>query len=108
MIRALALSKVIALLATIANASPCFERDHIAAFLIHEQGMTLRGWGIDATGNMLELFTAYNGRFAVLTTSANKCASLIWAEHHGGRLVDPPRRNMAVPPANRLDRGEPT
>jgi len=100
-------SAILSLCFSPAYAQPCHDRDHIAAFLTHEQGMTLRGWGIDNAGNMLELFTADGGRFAVLSTSPNKCASLMWVEDFGGRLVDPPRRNRAIPPAQQMDRGEP-
>jgi len=95
------------LVSTVATAQACIQREHVVAFLTHEQDMTLRGWGIDIDGNMLELFISEGGRFAVLTTSPNKCSTLIWAEEHGGRLVDPPSRNLAVPPAPKMDRGEP-
>ena len=96
-----------ALLPITANAMPCHDRDHIAAYLQHNHGMTLWGWGIDIEGDMLELFTAEGGRFAVIKTRPDKCATMIWAEEHGGRLVDPPRRNPAIPPALHMDRGTP-
>jgi hypothetical protein len=44
------------LLSTVATAQACNQREHVVAFLTHEQDMTLRGWGIDIDGNMLELF----------------------------------------------------
>ena len=89
-----------------AHAQDCYQRDHIAAYLQSEHAMTLRGWGIDINGNMLELFIADGGRFAMITTQPNKCSTMIWAEHHAGRLVDPPRHNRAIPPAPMLDRGQ--
>ena len=44
---ALRLGAILALLPFTANAMPCSDRDHIAAYLHQVPGMTLWGWGID-------------------------------------------------------------
>jgi hypothetical protein len=96
-----------ALLATPAAANPCFDRQHLEAFLKSEYDMALMSWGMTQDGNMIELWWAEDGHFATVTTTPRGCVSVSMPEHLHERLRRPPQRNRAAPILP-LDRGEPT
>ncbi len=93
-------------LATAAHASQCYNKPHLEAFLKQEHGLTLHSWGINGAGNMIELWLAPSGLFAVITTTPRKCSTVeIPADLHG-RLWIPPSPNKAIPEAGVMDRGQ--
>ena len=93
-------------LATAAQASQCYERPMLMAFLDAEHGLKLHSWGLDDQGNMLELMLAPSGHFALVTTRPNKCASVELPHQLHGRLWTPPSPNKAVPEDLRMNNGE--
>jgi hypothetical protein len=95
------------LLATPVAATPCFDRQHLEAFLKSEYKMALMSWGMTQDGNMMELWWAEDGHFATVTTTPRGCVSVSMPEHLHERLRRPPQRNKAAP-IQPLDRGEPT
>ena len=97
---------VCASLATAAQASQCYERPMLMAFLDAEHGLKLHSWGLDDQGNMLELLLSPNGHFALVTTRPNKCASVELPHQLHGRLWTPPSPNKAVPEGLRMNNGE--
>lgn len=87
----------------------CYDKDVLAGYLSDRYGMELKGWGLTDSGDMHELYLAPDGMWAVIATTPTRCSTLVSLPHqHFGRLVDPPRRNKAIPPARLLDNGEPT
>jgi len=84
----------------------CFERDHLAAYLKVEHGLSLRSWGLDDAGNMVELFISGTGHWAVIETTPRRCSSVRMPHKTWGRLSDPPVRNKAVPKARNMTEGQ--
>lgn len=89
-----------------ALASQCYERPMLMAFLDAEHGLKLHSWGLDDTGNMLELLLAPNGHFALVTPRPNKCASVELPHQLRGRLWVAPSPNKAIPEDHRMNNGQ--
>lgn len=96
---------VLSILAT-PLAAECFNRDHLAAYLKVKYELSLRAWGLDDAGNMVELFYNDGGNWAVITTTPFRCAKVAMPHKEGGRLADPARPNKALPPARYLSEGD--
>ena len=93
-------------LASATNASQCHDKPMLEAFLKQEHGMSLHSWGLNGHGDMLELWLAPNGLFAVVTTTPAKCSTVeIPADLHG-RLWTPPSPNKAIPEDSRMNNGQ--
>jgi len=93
--------------ATQANAE-CFPRVQVTAYLNVEHGLTLKSWGLDDAGNMVELFMGKGGNWAVVTTTPLKCATVAMPHKLHGRLVTTKRRNKVIAPEKRMTLGAPT
>jgi len=89
-----------------ANAE-CFPRVHVAAYLNVEHGLSLKSWGLDDAGNMVELFMGKGGNWAVVTTTPLKCATVAMPHKLHGRLVATKPRNKVIAPENRMTLGAP-
>jgi hypothetical protein len=93
-------------LKTAAHAAPCYDKAHLEAFLKQEHELKLHSWGVNGAGNMVELWLAPNGLFALVTTTPAKCSTVeIPADLHG-RLWTPPSPNRAIPEADRMNKGD--
>jgi hypothetical protein len=99
------LTALVCLMASPALA--CANRDHLAAFLKVEHGLSLYSWGLTDAGDMVELFLNDRGHWAVVTTKPNACASVDMPHKERGRLWLPPTRNNAIPDARRMSEGDP-
>lgn len=86
----------------------CYQRDHLAAFLKVEHGLTLHSWGLSESGDMMELFLSDRGHWAVITTQPNRCASVRFPHKERGRLWIPTPANPAFNPPLRMQEGPPT
>lgn len=78
----------------------------LEAFLKYEYGLRLHSWGINKSGNMIELWLADNGLFAVVTTTPSKCSTVDLPDDLYGRLWVPPTQNKAIPEDFRMNRGD--
>ena len=93
-------------LASATNASQCHDKSMLEAFLKQEHGMSLHSWVLNGKGDMLELWLAPNGLFALVTTTPAKCSAVeIPADLHG-RLWTPPSPNKAIPEDSRMNNGQ--
>jgi hypothetical protein len=89
-----------------AEASPCVDKPMLEAFLKQEHGLRLHSWGLNGDGAMMELWLAPSGLFAIVTTTPAKCSTVkIPADLHG-RLWTPPSPNKAIPPEDRMNKGQ--
>jgi len=86
-------------------AADCFERDHLAAYLQVEHGLKLRSWGLNDSGNMVELFLSDRSHWAVVETTPARCASVRMPHKEWGRLSDPVQPNKAVPAPRYMTQG---
>jgi hypothetical protein len=78
----------------------------LEAFLKQEHDMRLHSWGLSVSGNMVELWLAPNGLFAVVTTTPAKCSTVEIPADLRGRLWTPPSPNKAIPEAGRMNSGQ--
>jgi hypothetical protein len=88
-----------------AFATQCHYKPMLEAFLKQEHAMRLHSWGINGAGDMLELWLAPNGLFAVVTTTPRKCSTVELPSDLKGRLWVAPSPNKAIPDAGIMDRG---
>jgi hypothetical protein len=93
-------------LKTAAHAAPCYEKAHLEAFLKREHGLKLHSWGVNGAGNMVELWLASNGLFALVTTTPDKCTTVEIPADLRGRLWTPSSPNKAIPEADRMNKGD--
>ena len=104
MIRASFLALMIG--ASSAAAATCYDKPMLEAFLKYEHGLKLHAWGLSKSGDMMELWLAPNGLFAVVTTNPAQCSTVeIPADLHG-RLWAPPSPNKAIKPDARMNNGQ--
>jgi hypothetical protein len=89
------------------QASTCWVREHVAAYLREAHGVTLHSWGLSDDGDMMELFLGDRGHWAVVTTTPRGCASVAMPHQLRGRLWTPPRPNNALPDTRQMNRGSP-
>jgi hypothetical protein len=89
-----------------AHASPCYEKPMLEAFLKQEHGLRLHSWGLNKSGEMLELWLAPSGLFAVVTTTPAKCSTVELPHDLRGRLWVPPSPNKAIPEDSRMNNGQ--
>jgi hypothetical protein len=90
----------------LASSSPCYHKPHLEAFLKQEHDMSLHSWGVNGAGNMIELWLAPDGLFALVTTTPAKCSTVEIPADLRGRLWTPPSPNKAIPEAGQMNRGD--
>jgi hypothetical protein len=93
-------------LASAAHAAPCHEKPMLEAFLKQEHDMRLHSWGLNSAGNMIELWLAPGGLFALVTTTPAKCSTVEIPADLYGRLWTPPVPNKAIPEEQRMNNGQ--
>jgi len=86
-------------------AAECFNRDHLAAYLKVKYELSLRAWGLDDAGNMVELFYNDGGNWAVIETTPSRCAKVAMPHKEGGRLVEIAPPNYITPLPQYLSQG---
>jgi hypothetical protein len=86
-------------------ADTCRDKVLLESFLKHEYGLRLHSWGLSQEGNMLELWLADDGLFAIVTTTTGKCSTVELPDDLHGRLWTPPSPNKAIPEGYRMSRG---
>lgn len=86
-------------------ATQCKDKALLESFLRHEHGLKLHSWGINGDGNMVELWLAPSGLFAVVTTTPSACSTVEIPADLKGRLWAAPSPNKAIPQGKALDRG---
>lgn len=84
----------------------CLPKRMLEAFLKQDHGMNLHSWGLSASGDMLELWLAPSGLFAVVTTTPAKCSTVEIPADLRGRLWTPPSPNKAIPEDRTMNNGQ--
>lgn len=84
----------------------CLPKPMLEAFLKQEHDMRLHSWGLSVSGNMMELWLAPDGLFAVVTTTPAKCSTVEIPADLRGRLWTPPSPNKAIPEDGRMSNGQ--
>jgi hypothetical protein len=92
--------------ALILAASICHEKDMLESFLKDRHELRLHSWGLSDEGNMMELWLGDEGHWAVVTTTPDKCSTVELPHNLKGRLWIAPSPNKAIPPADRMNKGE--
>ncbi len=87
-------------------AAKCLDKQMLETFLKHEHGLRLHSWGLDDTGNMLELWIGNRGHWATVTTQPDKCATVEIPHKLRGRLWTPPSPNKAIPQDRTMNKGQ--
>jgi hypothetical protein len=97
---------ILALIVAPAKADTCHDKAMLEAFLKHELGLRLYGWGLNKDEAMIELWIAPSGMFAVVTTTPEKCSTVGLPHDLHGRLWTPTPPNKAIPEDRTMNKGQ--
>lgn len=95
------------ILELILASSLCHNKDMLESYLKERHELHLHSWGLNDTGNMLELWLNEQGHWAVVTTTPGRCTSVEFPHKLHGRLWAKPQQNKSIPQQHRLTPGEP-
>jgi hypothetical protein len=92
--------------ALILASSVCYEKDMLESYLKDRHELRLHSWGLNDTGNMLELWLNAQGHWAVVTTTPDRCSTVEFPHKLRGRLWAAPSPNKAIPQEYLLNPGD--